>query len=483
MNIDYLYSKVVDATKLGLLIFLTTVSVSKSTLAAEYEITLLPTLGGTANFGRAINQGGQVVGQSSLAGENQTQSFLWDPAEGVNNIHGLGSHSQANGLNLFGEVVGDWGNSAYHDSAFIWDAVNGSKSLDSIDGRYTYANDINNAGFIVGNSMTASGIYHAVVWSKDGQIIDELEAFETNDPNLESLGYAINLSGQVVGGSFFSSAINQYHAFLWDPSIEMMRDLGTLGGLGSVAYHLNDSGTVVGIAMNSDEQSRAFIWKDSNICSNLEANSMCDLGTLGGITSNARSVNALDQVVGFADTENNESHAFIWDQVNQMRDLNNLIEPDSGWVLTWAESINDLGQITGRGTINGQTRAFLLTLKEIDVIALLEGLEGKISDLPADSFKNGNSSQLINAFSNKIQAVISTIEVAKIEEDIQLRNELYSEAIDKLSNDIQKKIDGCSGGNANNDWIIDHPDCANKIDLFDLISDMISAIDDLISSE
>ncbi len=44
-----------------------------------------------------------------------------------------------------------------------------------------------------------------------------------------------------------------------------------------------------------------------------------------------------------------------------MTDLNTLIPPNSGWILTEARGINDAGQITGTGTINGETHAFLLT--------------------------------------------------------------------------------------------------------------------------
>jgi probable HAF family extracellular repeat protein len=56
------------------------------------------------------------------------------------------------------------------------------------------------------------------------------------------------------------------------------------------------------------------------------------------------------------------SIAFLWDDVNGMRNLNNLIDPASGWVLKVAFSINDQGQIVGMGTNPaGQKRGFLLT--------------------------------------------------------------------------------------------------------------------------
>ena len=44
-----------------------------------------------------------------------------------------------------------------------------------------------------------------------------------------------------------------------------------------------------------------------------------------------------------------------------MLDLNTLIAPGSGWILTEARDINDRGQIVGYGQTTQGTRAFLLT--------------------------------------------------------------------------------------------------------------------------
>ena len=73
-----------------------------------------------------------------------------------------------------------------------------------------------------------------------------------------------------------------------------------------------------------------------------------DLGTLGGANSN-----------GYARSEDETVYAFIAPE-DTMIDLNTLLPPGCGWILTKANDINDNGWITGEGYINGQTRAYLL---------------------------------------------------------------------------------------------------------------------------
>ena len=45
-----------------------------------------------------------------------------------------------------------------------------------------------------------------------------------------------------------------------------------------------------------------------------------------------------------------------------MMDLNGLIDPNSGWLLSRAYDVNDGGQIVGYGKTSGSTHAFLLTI-------------------------------------------------------------------------------------------------------------------------
>ena len=110
---------------------------------------------------------------------------------------------------------------------------------------------------------------------------------------------------------------------------------------------------VTGYAWGSGEY-RSFVYG---------AGQMVDLGALDGFRDTyTYGLNDAGQIVGIAtDPDIPQSHAFVYSG-GQMIDLNDLLAPEHGWEqLTAAFAVNNAGQITGYGRINGQFRGFLLT--------------------------------------------------------------------------------------------------------------------------
>jgi probable HAF family extracellular repeat protein len=122
---------------------------------------------------------------------------------------------------------------------------------------------------------------------------------------------------------------------------------------GGAANAINAQNMIVGTSGNNsriDEYAFAYLY---------DGVSVNNLGTLGGLRSGAYDINDFDQVVGYSESASG-SLAFIWDQANGMRDLNVLVTAN-GWVLSSAAAINNAGDIVGTGLLNGQPHGFLLT--------------------------------------------------------------------------------------------------------------------------
>ncbi|MEW6249951.1 MAG: hypothetical protein AB1716_04835 [Planctomycetota bacterium] len=206
---------------------------------------------------------------------------------------------------------------------------------------------------------------------------------------------AVNELGQVTGYSYTPAG---YHAFLvtpvdgaWYADVDengvndLMTDLGTLGGTNSWGRDINNAGVVVGesdfTTSAGEHYSRAFRWA---------AGAATDLGTLRADSglgfSAASAVNENGAIVGWAENDNAERHAFIYEN-GAMLDLNSrlyLLNEDGrvvapSLVLTEARDINEDGLIVGwgviRGSATGETRGFLLTPMWVDPAVLAQHAE------------------------------------------------------------------------------------------------------------
>jgi probable HAF family extracellular repeat protein len=265
--------------------------------------------GGRFSFGTALNGGGTVVGDSDVS----TAPFVFTThafksAGGSLQDLGVlpgGTDSHATGINSAGVVVGYGGLPGGVDHAFM---TNGSGKLADLGtlpgGQNSQANGINSLGTVVGSADDAMHVFHAVTSGSGG--LQPLGGLK--DQSLASYGQAINDVGTVAGYAGFGSG---FQAFRTRPD-GSFENLGTLAGTSqSYATALNDEGDVVGFAATGSGSTRAFFYTGTG-------------------------------------------------QNGMMFDLNMLLDPGSGWLLTSANGINDSEQITGVGMVDGQTHAFRL---------------------------------------------------------------------------------------------------------------------------
>jgi len=191
--------------------------------------------------------------------------------------------------------------------------------------------EVTDLGVLQGGGSVAHGIndhtgvvgfagfpVHAFLW-RSGKIVD---LGTLGGP--WSTGWSINNSGEVAGAAELPqtqdirrlcqdadlSGAHVCRAFLWRDGV--LKDLGTFGGMNSVAFCINDRHEVVGVADMPDSVN-AFIW---------EGGSLKDLGTPRGIDSAGHAINNRGQVAIDAHISRvvnpkpgePDYHAFLWDR-------------------------------------------------------------------------------------------------------------------------------------------------------------------------
>jgi probable HAF family extracellular repeat protein len=197
-------------------------------------------------------------------------------------------------------------------------------------------NDISESGYVVGLWPIRGDAYNHAYLYRHG-VMTDLGTLG----GLTSVGYAVNNRGQVVGYSRLTQFPN--HAFLYSDGV--MTDLGTLG-YESEAMGINDAGLIVGQSRTSnDRYTHAFLYQDGV---------MHDLGTLGGDNSVAHKVNAAGEIVGISQNEHYINRAFLYSH-GVMQDLGTL-----GGDSSWALDINNKGDVVGASyTSTGDWHAYL----------------------------------------------------------------------------------------------------------------------------
>lgn len=340
----------------------------ESAAEVKYNVFDLGTLGGTYSLGLGINDIDEVTGLSHGPDNTTYQAFLYRPGGAALPLEKLlgGSLSQGMGINNFHDIIGQAslpGDTVHHAFVLTNTQAQDLGTLDLTRGTgHSLAVAINDTQQIAGYSSTIGGTaVHAVVWSKDANNwrIADIGTLDRVSGSGDSQAKSINETGQITGFSTLPGSPAQ-HAVVWNKRATSwsLVDLGTLGGNYSAGLAINDNGDVTGYATTPrDAEHHAFVAQSGQT-----PPAMTDLLTLGGSFSEGYGINLAGDVVGYSTTAGDSRQtAFLWQSGIGMQDLNELIDPASGWRLLEAHAINDNGHITGIGVLNGERHGFLLT--------------------------------------------------------------------------------------------------------------------------
>lgn len=217
--------------------------------------------------------------------------------------------------------------------------------------------------YSINNNGTAAGFKPA---STGGVGPGPLHPLLFDGINIQPLGPTIDAPFQVFGINSGGTVVGS-----WNGGAAIFTSTGpTLINLGNIpevvgpngaarAYAVNSAGQIAGSytgghtpnPSDPNPNTRAFI--HSTAGTQL-------LPALDGPDTDARDINDQSEIVGWAIVGSGETHATLWKN-GVATDLNTEISSGTGWLLVYANAINESGQIVGEGLLNGEQRAFLLT--------------------------------------------------------------------------------------------------------------------------
>jgi probable HAF family extracellular repeat protein len=261
-------------------------------------LTDLGDLGGGKSYGRAINNLGQIVGESYLDATT-FHAFLWD-----GQIHDLcgsndGTMYRALSINNLGVVVGFFFSGNSYASPFQWTRASGLQPLDLqlIGG---WANKIRDDGLMVGFKYG-----HAWMWTEPGAGTDlgNLPGFDASWPQ------DINQNGQMTGFAVMNIPPNAFptHAFSWTAG-GGLKDLG-VAGRNSRAFGINNQGYIVGwsdFVQGDDRLTHGALWTPGGELLNLDT--LVRNKPAGVNIGDAKGINQQGVIVG---QENNDGEAYM----------------------------------------------------------------------------------------------------------------------------------------------------------------------------
>jgi len=196
-------------------------------------VQLLGNLGGDLSTALAINDAGQVVGQSATA--NSVQAFMWSSGAGMVAVGDAGTYL-ATGVNNSGEIACQEDPSPYTQiQAALCGPGRGSVTALSMfsSDPWSAVSALNNQGWFVATAQTPSGVDEGFLWTPQGMTIF----------GASFLPVSLNDVGQVIGSFNGQPAV-------WTSTggFHVLPD-----SFGDILTGINDNGQIVGDSSPSPE--------------------------------------------------------------------------------------------------------------------------------------------------------------------------------------------------------------------------------------
>jgi PEP-CTERM motif len=296
----------------------------------RYQVTMMGTPSGANRFeAYGMNNLGQVVG-STVYNNGQYVASLWSAGQFYNLPTPGSDYAYAGSINDLGQIVGYFTTSFpanNPDGGVLWSNLSLERTFHGFAPR-----DINNAGIITGSDTLSLQPQVG-----DGTTFTNLTAPAGYD-FYNTFGRKTNLAGTTVGGANTPSMATVYWTDPANPTLGP-----TIPGYDfNVLLDINDAGMMAGYVGPSGPNQPWLAYRfDGSVLSLLPP--------LPGFSSfYVTGINNQGIIIGNSANEPS-ALAVAWEGDSVYHLGTRLVDAPSGFVLTEANAINDVGQIVGHG--------------------------------------------------------------------------------------------------------------------------------------
>jgi len=312
-----------------------------------------------------VSADGRVVVGTTHSSSGTRAAFRWSTPQGMTNLGLLvhGTFASASAVSGDGAAIaGDAdGGEPIGLHAFRWTVDSGIAQIRGLrDSSVCAANAISDdASVVVGTCLAPTS--EAVRWTL-GQEPVGLGRFGTGS-GATSTATAVSGDGLIVGGAGHPALTG---ALLWNAA-NVPTVIGGLPGdtRGSITALSRDGAVAAGVSVDGADHERAFRWTP--------ATGPVLLGSAASFVGTRSTAISRDGrwIAGWGSLASGPDVAVIWDEVNRLHLVSDLIAPDgrastAGWTLTRARGLSADGRVIVGEGINpdGAAEAWRITLRD-----------------------------------------------------------------------------------------------------------------------